>query len=149
MKPILLEMTAFGSYAKKTSIDFDRLTHGLYLITGDTEAGKTTIFDTIMFAPYGAASGQAGLIAEDLRQKLEHTGRAVCPVCRSQFSAGQRNRFAPLSGETPTQEDVPIGFNLRTQAVVQHLIIGVVHGHVNGSKYQAVLCPPGGDIAGV
>ena len=38
---------------------------------------------------------------------------------------------------------------LRTQAVVQHLIIGVVHGHVNGSKYQAVLCPPGGDIAGV
>ena len=57
MKPILLEMTAFGSYAKKTVVDFERLTHGLYLITGDTGAGKTTIFDAIMFALYGVASG--------------------------------------------------------------------------------------------
>ena len=50
-------MTAFGSYAKKTVVDFERLTHGLYLITGDTGAGKTTIFDAIMFALYGVASG--------------------------------------------------------------------------------------------
>ena len=57
MKPVLLEMTAFGSYAKKTEISFDRLTHGLYLITGDTGAGKTTIFDAIVFALYGVASG--------------------------------------------------------------------------------------------
>lgn len=57
MKPILLEMTAFGSYADKTPIAFDRFSHGLYLITGDTGAGKTTIFDAIMFALYGKASG--------------------------------------------------------------------------------------------
>lgn len=57
MRPVRLEMTAFGSYAAKTVIDFDRLTHGLYLITGDTGAGKTTIFDAIMFALYGSASG--------------------------------------------------------------------------------------------
>ncbi|MCI9067770.1 MAG: AAA family ATPase, partial [Lachnospiraceae bacterium] len=48
MKPISLEMTAFGSYAEKTTIAFDRFSHGLYLITGDTGAGKTTIFDAIM-----------------------------------------------------------------------------------------------------
>lgn len=52
-----MEMTAFGSYAEKTAVDFKRFTHGLYLITGDTGAGKTTIFDAIMFALYGVASG--------------------------------------------------------------------------------------------
>lgn len=57
MRPIFLEMTAFGSYAEKTAVDFERLTHGLYLISGDTGAGKTTIFDAIMFALYGLASG--------------------------------------------------------------------------------------------
>ena len=58
MRPILLEMTAFGSYAEKTVVPFSELKHGLYLVTGDTGAGKTTIFDAIMFALYGAASGQ-------------------------------------------------------------------------------------------
>ena len=57
MRPVYLEMTAFGSYAEKTEVPFDRLEHGLYLVTGDTGAGKTTIFDAIMFALYGMASG--------------------------------------------------------------------------------------------
>lgn len=57
MRPMRLEMSAFGSYAEKTVIDFSRMKNGLFLITGDTGAGKTTIFDAITYALYGETSG--------------------------------------------------------------------------------------------
>ncbi len=57
MRPIRLEMSAFGSYADKTVIDFSKMSNGLFLITGDTGAGKTTIFDAITYALYGETSG--------------------------------------------------------------------------------------------
>lgn len=57
MRPIRIEMSAFGPYAGKQIVEMDRLgTSGIYLITGDTGAGKTTIFDAIVFALYGTAS---------------------------------------------------------------------------------------------
>lgn len=59
MLPIKLTLTAFGAYAGKTEIDFEKLgKEGIYLITGDTGAGKTTVFDGIIFALYGEFSGQ-------------------------------------------------------------------------------------------
>ena len=58
MKPINLTISAFGPYKDKVVIDFTKLgENGIFLITGDTGAGKTSIFDAISFAIFGEVSG--------------------------------------------------------------------------------------------
>lgn len=56
MKPIKLTMQSFGSYGGKTVIDFTIPEQNLFLVTGDTGSGKSTIFDAIVFALYGETS---------------------------------------------------------------------------------------------
>lgn len=57
MKPHKIVMQNFGSYVQETTVDFDRMGDTVFLITGDTGAGKTTIFDAMIYALYGTASG--------------------------------------------------------------------------------------------
>ncbi len=86
MRPIKLVMSALGPYAGRTEVDFEKLgTNGLYLITGDTGAGKTTIFDAIAYALYGEASG-------DLRD-----------------SSMLRSKYAEL--ETPTEVELVFAYD--------------------------------------
>lgn len=77
MKPVRLVMSAFGSYAKRTEIDFTEVQHGLFLITGDTGAGKTTIFDAITYALYDRTSG----------------GKRDGNMMRSQYAAEETDTF--------------------------------------------------------
>ena len=58
MRPHKLIMKAFGPFAQETEVDFDAMSNEVYLITGATGSGKTTIFDGIVYALFGTASGK-------------------------------------------------------------------------------------------
>ena len=99
-----LTMTAFGPYAERTTIDFDDLGSGLYLIRGNTGAGKTTIFDAVVFALYGESSGgkrdfasmHSDFVGKDVDSVVElvfEHGGGTHVVTRTQRFAGERARI--------------------------------------------------------
>lgn len=75
MKPLKLKLTAFGPYKHTETIDFDDLKgNKLFVISGSTGAGKTTIFDGICFALYGSASGSDRAESRNLRSDFAEEG---------------------------------------------------------------------------
>lgn len=78
MRPRRLEAVAFGPFAERVEVDFDRLAEaGLFLIHGETGAGKTSLLDAMCFALYGTVPGVR--TADDLRS--DHAGRAPHETC--------------------------------------------------------------------
>ena len=96
MKPKLLTMIAFGPYKDEVTIDFSRLQDGLFLINGDTGAGKTTIFDAICYALYGSNS-DAARSNESLRS--QYASPSVKTEVRLEFSANGKDYIIVRSPE--------------------------------------------------
>lgn len=88
MKPLRLKMQAFGSYGKETVIDFEKVNQNLFLITGDTGAGKTTIFDAIVFALYGEASSSTNK-KDGVVLQSQYVDFAQEPFVELTFAEGQ------------------------------------------------------------
>lgn len=84
MKPLKLTMCAFGPYKSNVEIDFEKLgKNGIFLVTGDTGAGKTTIFDAISFSLFGEVSGSNRLVTS----------------LRSDFAENNEDTYAELKFE--------------------------------------------------
>ncbi len=99
MRPHKLTISAFGPYAGKTEIDFDKFgLQGLFLITGDTGAGKTTIFDAITYALFGEASGSS---RDDSMFRSTYADPGVPTFVELQFEYGSKQYTVKRS---PKQE---------------------------------------------
>lgn len=86
MKPIKLTMQAFGSYGKKEVIDFTKPDQNLFLITGDTGAGKTTIFDAMVYALYGETSSSSNKVRTGIEMQSQFSDFDVVPFVELIFS---------------------------------------------------------------
>lgn len=76
MKPLSLRLQSFGSYGKETKIDFSRAKQNLFLVTGDTGSGKSTIFDAIVYALYGkTGSVENPREGEELQSQFGEDGK--------------------------------------------------------------------------
>ena len=105
MRPLTLTISGFGPYAGTTTLDFTQLgEQGLYLITGDTGAGKTTIFDAITFALFGTSSGGNRL---DFMLRSKYAAPETPTYVKLKFSCLTADRAPPAPLWRPLQRCVP------------------------------------------
>lgn len=91
MKPLKLVISAFGSFCNEETVDFTQLGNkGIFLVTGETGSGKTTIFDALMYALYGNTSGETG----DTKGKGIY--RSVRDI-RSDYAVNDRETYVELT----------------------------------------------------
>ena len=89
MRPVTLKIQAFGSYGKETTIDFTKPEQNIFLISGDTGSGKTTIFDAMMFALFGKVSSLTNKKnGNDLKSQV--TTEYLKPFVELEFDEGDR-----------------------------------------------------------
>lgn len=116
MKPIRLEMSAFGPYAGKVTVEFDKLgQEGLFLVTGDTGAGKTTIFDAISFALYNNTSGN---IREVSSLRSDYADETAETYVRFLFSHSGREYEIYRSPQYMRAKKNGIGFTIKQAKAV-------------------------------
>ncbi|MCD8050167.1 MAG: SMC family ATPase [Clostridiales bacterium] len=106
MRPEKLTMGAFGPYAGETTVDFTQLGSGLYLISGNTGAGKTTLFDAIVYALYGVASG-SGRTAEMFHS--DYAGKHDRTWVELTFTQGGRRFRVSREFRFPKKRDGSVG----------------------------------------
>ncbi len=112
MRPISLTLQAFGPFKDRVTIDFTKFNQSLFLVSGDTGSGKTSIFDGMVYALYGTSSGdQRGI--EDIKSDFS-TDEDFCKVefefemngqryfiyrAPSQRTLGKRQRLVQFNGD--------------------------------------------------
>lgn len=129
MRPIKLIMSAFGPYAGRTEIDLNKLgSRGLYLITGDTGAGKTTIFDAVTYALYGAASGM-NRETSMLRSKYAEAGAPT--EVELYFTYGEKEYYIKRNPEYERPKSRGDGMTVEKASAELHLPEGKI---ITGQK---------------
>ncbi|MFQ6804280.1 MAG: AAA family ATPase [Lachnospiraceae bacterium] len=106
MRPWKLTMQAFGSYGNRTVIDFGRAGQNLFLITGDTGAGKTTIFDAIVFALYGEASSGANK-KDGMELQSQYVAPSVRAFCGADFHRRNGRSAERIHGTAGAKTSAP------------------------------------------
>lgn len=128
MRPCKLSMTAFGPYSGEVEIDFEKFgKNGLYLICGDTGAGKTTIFDAISFALFGEASGSTrrpGMLRSKYAAASVVTRVCLVFECSGRMYTVERfpaQERAKLRGEGTIQEGAKASLHLPDGKVISRI----------------------------